>query len=211
MVVKKAVAGNAFDIDSQLTAAQCSEFMKAGYVTAIRYVPRSSALLSGNLTQIEVETILESGLSLSCVQHCPIPGWSPSAALGKQYGDFAAWYANDIELPKGMHLWLDLETPIGSATAEDCISYANAWFSAVQTVGYLGAAYVGYGLPLSSAQLHDDLSCEAYWRAYNGPDVAGRGYCMIQHTAKVLNGISFDPNTVSPDNEGGLPMFLSNS
>lgn len=209
MVVKQAIPGNVFDVDSQLTALQCSEFLKAGYITAIRYIPRSSSLLAGNLTQIEIETILESGLSLSCVQHCPLPGWLPSAALGKQYGDFAAWYANDIGLPKGMNIFLDLETPSSHATDDDCINYANSWYSAVSLGGYIPGVYLGYGIPMTPLQLYKWLAFKNYWRAYNGPDLSGRGYQIIQKTAEVLNGVNFDPNIVAADNEGDLPIFLS--
>lgn len=211
MVVKQAVAGNAFDVNQILNATQAKSFADAGYTACIRYIPRNAALLAGNLTGEEIDILLEQNLSVGVVQHCAIPGWLPSAGLGNLYGSFAAQYAIEIGLPKGMQLWLDLETPSATATTEACIAYANAWFSAVQGGGYLPAVYVGYGLPLSPAQLHDDLSCKAYWRAYNGPDVAGRGYCIVQHTAKVLNGVSFDPNTVAADNDGGMPMFLSNS
>jgi Domain of unknown function (DUF1906) len=210
-IVKQATPGMAFDIDQEVTASLADAFLKAGYSACLRYLPRTPALIPGNLTSGEKDTILNAGLSLSAVQHCPIPGWNPTAALGTEYGTYAAKYAAEIGLPPGMNLFLDLETPSASATAQDCIDYANAWYDSVLAAGYIPGVYLGFGLPLSSKQLHDDLKFSHYWRAYNGPDVATRGYEIVQHTAKTLNGISYDPNTVSADALGGLPMWLSPS
>jgi Domain of unknown function (DUF1906) len=213
MVVKAATAGLlCFDVDQQLTDLEALEFVKAGYEACGRYIPRTPALIYGNLSSAEISTLLAAGLGIFVAQHCPEPGWSPSATLGQKYGSYAAQYAAEIGLPKGMHLWLDLETPAETATAQNCIDYENAWSTAVKAAGYLPGVYVGYGLPLSPTQLFKDFIAAAYWSAYNYTDgVATRGVQITQHTAEILNGISFDPNMISADLKGNLPMLLYNS
>lgn len=153
--------------------------------------------------------ILGAGLSLMAVQHCPTEGWDPSAELGQVYGQYGSSYAEAIGLPKGINLWLDLETPSTAATGQEVMSYANAWFSTVEAAGYVPGVYLGYGLPLGPEQLYKGLSFSHYWKAYNGPDLAIRGYEIVQHTQKELNGVSYDPNTISIDNLGGLPICAS--
>jgi len=211
MIVKQATASQGFDVNQPLTPGQAAEFKSAGMEFCIRYIPRTIALIKGNLTIPERDIILNAGLSLMVVQHVAMPGWFPTAELGTQYGSYAATYAEVIGLPKGMNIWVDLETPSIGATEENIIAYANAWYDSVLSAGYIPGIYCGFGIPLSPKQLHDDLKYSHYWRAYNGPDVATRGYCIVQHTAKSLNGIDYDPNTVAPDLLGDLPMWLSPS
>ena len=212
MVVKTATAGmKGFDVDSIMFPSECAYFIQAGYNFCIRYLPRNSSLIPGNLGVLEMNDILESGLSLGVVQHCPEPGWEPSAELGELYGQYAGTYAKQIGLPQGMNIFLDLETPALNASPQSVIEYANSWYDAIAAAGYSPGVYLGYGLPLSPQQLHDDLKFVHYWRAYNGPDLAIRGYQIVQSTAEVLKGISFDPNIVNADLRGGLPMFLSPS
>ena len=136
--VKQAVAGwRGFDVNAPLPANKYSDFARAGNNFAIRYIPRSPALVKGNLTAVEIDAVMSAKIALSVVQHCPEPGWQPSASLGTQYGQYAGQYALEIGLPKGMNIWLDLETPSNSATAQDTIAYANAWYDAIQSAGYI--------------------------------------------------------------------------
>src|ERR1700744_5815132 len=130
MVVKTATAGMlGVDVNEVVTYAQAEELKANGYEFCIRYLPRSAALAKGNLTLFEINTILSAGLGVGAVQHCPLPGWMPSTELGMEYGQYAAEYADKIELPTGMNIWLDLETPGVSAKAQDIINYATAWFN----------------------------------------------------------------------------------
>jgi hypothetical protein len=200
--VQKASQGlQVFDVNAPLTALQAKEFKEAGFVGAIRYLPRTSALMSGNLTYEEATLILASGLCLSAVQHVPLPDWLPTPELGSQYGGFAASYAkNTVGLPSGMVLWLDLEMVSKEATSEDIIGYCNNWASAVTEGGYLPGLYVGFQTGLSPEQLYANLSFTHYWRAYNGGSVAVRGYQLIQHDQKTLDGIEYDPSTTQNDN-----------
>lgn len=210
-IVKPAQTGNAFDVNIPLSTSEAVAFKNAGYSTCIRYLPRTPSLMKGNLTGVEIEAILASGLSISAVQHVAMPGWVPNATIGEGYGSYAAEYAEQIRLPKGMTLWLDLEEVASTASDNDVISYCNSWFSAVEKVGYLSGLYVGWNIKLTSPQLYD-LATKSYWKAYNADiDVSTRGYQILQHTQKTLNGITFDPNIIVADKLGDLPFVLSPS
>jgi hypothetical protein len=164
------------------------------------------------LTAGELAILLSAGLNVGIVQHVSPDGWTPTEALGTNYGSYAAQYAKEIGYLIGANIFCDLEMVSSSSLSSDIISFCNAWWEAVNSAGYIPGLYVGYNSGLTPGQLYSDLKFQHYWAAYNYTDgVAKRGVQIQQHTAKVLNGISFDPNTVSPDNEGGLPMFLSNS
>jgi Domain of unknown function (DUF1906) len=212
MTVKQAIPGEGCDVNQQLSGAQAAELVKAGMSFVIRYLPRTAALVAGNLTAAEMAAILGSGLNLMAVQHCPEPGWSPSTALGDQYGTFAGQYAKSIGYPAGAPIYLDLETPATTGTAQDaqdCINYVAAWFSAVEGAGYFAGLYIGYGVPLTPRQLYD-LPVKSYWSAYNYNDgVATRGLQIVQHVQKTIAGLLVDPDTIQADELGDLPIWLS--
>jgi hypothetical protein len=210
MTVKTAISGSkGFDCNSQLSGAQAAAFKAAGMDFCIRYLPRTPALIHGNLSALELEILLAAGLSVGAVQHCRLPNWSPSAGLGAQYGQYAGSYAASIGLPEGMNLWLDLETPAIGATGQDCIDYAQAWFNSVKIAGYVPGLYIGYGVPLTAQQLFE-LPFSHYWKAYNYDDgVATRGFQLIQKPQQGFNGISIDPNECVADHLGGLPIWVS--
>lgn len=210
--VKPAVAGSlGFDVNQPLTPGQAAAFVQAGYVFAVRYLPRTPALAPGNLTVHEIEILIAAGLSVGAVQHVGLPGWNPTAELGTQYGEYAAEYAKQIGLPPGMNLWLDLEEVSETSTVEDVSAYCHAWYSEVAGHGYHPGLYVGWAIKLNPQQLYD-LPFKAYWKAYNADiPVANRGYQITQRTQKTLDGVTYDPNTVASDNLGDLPIFLSPS
>jgi hypothetical protein len=209
--VKPAPAGLlGFDVNGILSHAQAVNFKNAGYAFCVRYLPRTAALVAGNLTNQEALGIVQAGLALMAVQHVALPGWAPTAALGTQYGSFAATYAQQtVGLPAGMNIWLDLEEPAANTPAADVIAYCQAWYTAVQSAGYVPGVYVGYGAILTAEQLYSKLSFQHYWRAYNGPQVATRGYQILQKTQKAVNGLEIDPNVTQNDNLGGTALWLS--
>jgi hypothetical protein len=210
-IVKTATPSLGFDVNTPMTATLANSFRKAGYGFIIRYLPRTSALTAGNLTLAEIDILLTAGLNIMAVQHTSLPGWNPNAPLGAQYGQYAAQYASEIGLPKGINIWLDLEEVAAIATDKDVINYCHAWYSIVLDLGYIPGLYVGYGTNISDKQLYD-LPFKNYWRAYNcDQHVPTRGYQIIQHTQKTLNGITFDPNTIQADELGDLPIWLSPS
>lgn len=211
MTVKQAVPSNGFDVNGNLQRSQYQAFKAIGMDFVVRYVPRTPALISGNITESEVQAILKAGLSLLLVQHCPQPNWHPQQALGSQYGEYAALYTSTVaKVPKGVSLFLDLEGVAPGTPAQDVIDYCEAWGDAVHAQGYNEGVYVGYGCGLSPKQLYENLSFELYWKAYNYDDgVQERSFCIKQFTQKTLSGIVYDPDTITPDNFGGLPMWLS--
>jgi hypothetical protein len=209
--VQKAAAGlSGFDINSVLTAAAAAGFKNAGYDFCIRYIPRTANLINGNLTNAEALHILNAGLALMVVQHVALPGWVPTAVLGKEYGSYAVFYAeNYVGLPLGVNIWLDLEEVANTAPPMDVIAYCEAWYTEVKTAGYEPGIYVGYGTRLTPRQLYNDLSFSHYWRAYNGSQVATRGFQLLQKTQKAVNGFMIDPNVTQNDALGDTVMWIS--
>lgn len=209
MMVKQGVAGTlAFDVDAPLTGVQYAEFVKAGYSTAIRYIPRTPQLIRGNLTGAEIGAVLSAGLGLGVVQHVSEDNWTPTDELGSDYGSYAASYLSAIGYPQGGIAFLDLEMVNRAATSNQIIAYCTQWFSKVKAGGFLPALYVGWQTGLSSQQLYD-LPFIVYWRGYNADiPVAKRGCCLLQKPQQTLNGITYDPSTVQEDALGGLPAWV---
>lgn len=199
-----------FDVNQVLTADQALAFKNAGNAFCVRYIPRTTALAANNLTYAEAMNILNAGLALMAVQHVALPGWQPTTSLGTAYGTFAASYAKQtVGLPPGVNVWLDLEGVAPGTDPLDVIAYCQAWYYAVHTAGYIPGIYVGYDTMLSPSQLYNDLSFQHYWRAYNCPlPVPTRGYQLLQHTEKTLNGITYDPDVTQNDSEGGAVVWL---
>lgn len=209
MQVKKATSGQkGFDVDQPLSPEEYRSFAVEGYTFVVRYIPRTLAMVAGNLTKNEIQDALAAGLAVSAVQHVSPGNWHPSAALGTQYGQYAAEYAASIGLPPGMHIWLDLEGVAPSAVSGDIVAYCHNWASCVAQKGYLHGLYCGWRTGLNPRQLYD-LPFDAYWKAYNYDDgVATRGYQMIQTQQKTLLGIPFDPDEIQADTLGDLPFLL---
>ncbi len=209
MQVKKAIAGaRGFDVDRPLSPQEYKSFAELGYTFVSRYLPRSLALVAGNLTKTEIQDALAAGLAILPVQHVSPSGWYPSAALGTQYGEYAAEYAASIELPPGMHLWLDLEGVAPGSMSGDVIAYCHAWASAVSQKGYLHGLYCGWRTGLTPNQLYN-LPFDAYWKAYNYDDgVPTRGYQVIQSVQETMEGVQFDPDAIQTDKLGDLPFLL---
>jgi len=209
--VKKAPAGlSGFDVNSRLTANQATSLKNAGYDFCIRYVPRMETTATNNLTHNEAVIILNAGLALSAVQHASPEGWTPTADLGTTYGKYAATYASEtVGLPQGMNIWCDLEMVANDTDAAAVIAYCQAWYNAVLAAGYVPGLYVGYGIKLSDQQLYQDLSFQHYWLAYNGQDVATRGFQLIQSDQKTVSGITLDPDRTQNDRLGDAALWLS--
>lgn len=204
MIVQAATPGTrGVDCITTLNATSCARLKLAGIGYVVRYL--------GALGPQERDAILGAGLALLVVGYSRKPGWAPTGALGAQDGATAVLHATQASLPTGMHLFCDLEGPASSTTAADCIAYVNAWTSAVKGAGYRAGLYVGYGLPLTSIQLYEDLDVDCYWHSCSQcPDVARRGYAMIQnaHANQVVAGVQVDVDEVQTDKLGGVPMWL---
>ena len=196
-----------FDADSKIFLATAQAFYNEGYRFCIRYVSLG-AEYSGDLTYEEASAILEGGLALMPVQHVPEPGWSPSADLGKQYGDNAAVNADQVGFPPRINVWCDLEGISSSATAQDVIDYCNAWYDAVAAWGYLPGLYVGANSILNGEQLYE-LKFQHFWKSESDvPTVAVRSYQMVQSPSEPVNGIGIDRDVTYIDDEGGRPQWI---
>jgi hypothetical protein len=204
MSVQPATPGaKGIDCITILTSASAARLKAAGTDFAVRYL--------GSLTKGEAQAILGAGMALLVVGFSRKPGWSPSAALGASDGAAAVLHAQEADLPAGLTLFCDFETPSASATAQDCIDYINAWAKAVRAAGFRAGLYVGFGVPLTSQQLYHDLIVDCYWRAGNAPQtVAVRGYCMKQSPQfnQIVAGIEVDADEILTDALGGVPFWL---
>jgi Domain of unknown function (DUF1906) len=210
MTVRQATPSMGFDVDQVLSNEQAAVFKANGYDFCLRYIPRQLDTFRYNLTNPEMLRILAAGLSLMVVQHCPEPNWQPTADLGKQYGEYGAGYCEKtLQLPKGASVWLDLEMVKPATPIADTISYATEWYNAIKAAGYNPGLYCGFQTGLAPSELYRNLPFKSYWRAYNGPDVATRGFQMIQEPEQILDGISFDPNRCQPDQLGDTAFWLS--
>ncbi|MGH7115770.1 MAG: glycoside hydrolase domain-containing protein [Stellaceae bacterium] len=207
-----------FDSDTTIVADTARELCAAGFRFALRYLSRTEPQNPSDLSAAEARAILGAGLALMAVQHCPRPGWAPSAALGRQYGLAAARNATAIGLAPasagaglGLSLWLDLEGVASWASAADTIAYCNAWAGAVEAAGFLPGLYVGANQPLSGDELYWRLRIRSYWKSASiVPGIPYRGYQMVQALApSPVGGVDIDRNVIMADNFGGLPKWLT--
>jgi hypothetical protein len=213
-VIEVPAGTRGFDCDAHVSIYAASQFRMQGYRFCVRYVGRIKQNPQ-DLTGSEASGILAAGLGLQVVQHVLNPGWTPTGALGKQYGAFAAQSAADIGYKFGGMLWCDLEgvgqdKPNDGIDPRDVIAFLNNWHSQVGYAGYTPGLYVGYDVNLTPDQLYQRLRFEHYWGSYNldvdkRPSV--RGLQMKQALQQRLDGIVFDPNTVQRDALGGLPLM----
>lgn len=209
--VAPAVPGTqGFDTDSALDAATAMALKANGFGFAVRYLSRTTPENPSDLTAAEATLILAAGLALMAVQHCPRPGWAPSATLGQSYGRAAVANAQLIGLPSGIILWLDLEEVASYVSAADTIAYVNTWAEVVGAQ-YAPGLYVGANQPLTGDELYWRLRVTHYWKSASSvPDLAIRGYQMIQAVApSPIDGIAIDRDVILADNFGGVPLWLA--
>jgi hypothetical protein len=206
-----------FDETEKLNSAQAKLYASKGYKFCVRYVSRDSAGRAANasrgtpdLSADEAQTILSAGLALMVVQHCPLPGWVPTAAEGQTWGQNAASFAADAEIPPGVNEFLDLEGIAPGTAHSDIVAYANQWFAAVQTGGFVPGVYVGFDVFLSPDELFLDLTTKHYWRADgNIPNVSHRGYQLIQHIQNAGTPSEFDRDVTQDDALGDAVLWLT--
>lgn len=202
MIVAPATSG-AHGIDTwlNLTSPACARLHSAGYAFAVQYL--------GRLTSVIRDAVLESGLALLAVTTCRKPGWAPSEDLGTRDGADAVTYAQAAGLPEGMTLYLDFEGPGSGALA--CAAHVDAWAHQVTGAGYVAGLYVGYGVPLTPAELYA-LAVTTYWHSCSdAPDVAVRGYAMTQLRPPNVHvcGVEVDLDTIHTDGRGETPPWLT--
>jgi Domain of unknown function (DUF1906) len=171
-----------FDLDQPVTAQSAQTFYARGFRFCVRYLTRSSdEENSGDLTRSEAEIILNAGFALMAIQHVAPKNWLPSGGLGEVYGGNAVKNAQQVGLPPGVNVWLDLEGIRGDTPRQDVIDYCNAWFASVGAAGYSTGIYVGDSVIISPDDLYWNLKTKHYWKSgSNVPDVPNRGYQLIQ-------------------------------
>ncbi|HEU4557672.1 MAG TPA: glycoside hydrolase domain-containing protein [Longimicrobium sp.] len=203
-----------FDANATITPSIAQAFVQAGYQFCIRYVGLVS-MHSYDLTAGEAATILQSGLALMVVQHVEYEGWAPSGDLGTEYGAKAAMLTQQIGIPAGVNVWLDLEGVAEGTPAQNVTDYCNNWFAQVQAAGYVPGLYVGYGAGLGPQGLYD-LPFQHYWSAYNlnaDQYPAVRGVQMRQKTGTgTIGGLTtedYDDDFTQTDALGGNAIWLA--
>jgi len=200
-----------FDCNCKVSLDLAKKFKQDGYEFAIRYVGRLKQA-SFDIDKQELQDILKAGLKLGIVQHCPgKPGILPSKDLGTTYGKNAAKFAQEAGYKKGCIIYLDLEDVNIEYRnrKQDIIDYCNAWYEEVKAAGYTPGIYIGFNCFLSSSQLYGSLKFQHYWKSLSSvPDIARRGYEMIQSAGGMVNGIQIDNNVVTGDNLGNRPIFM---
>jgi Domain of unknown function (DUF1906) len=208
-VVQSASSGRVgFDTDTKLDLATAKLFRQSGYDFCLRYLSLNNES-SYDLDRDEAQAILDAGLALMPVQHVRYAGWMPDAALGTQTGKTAANNAIQVGFPSHVNVWLDLEGVSASATAQSVIDYCNGWYEAVAAVGYLPGLYVGANSILDSQQLYSALKFQHYWHSLSiVPNVAVRGYQMIQSDGGTVHGIGIDKNITQTDADHGQIQWL---
>jgi hypothetical protein len=210
-IVEPAKAGaHGFDANTPLTKAKAAALKQAGFAFAVRYLTRKATPPAGDLSKAEVAAILDSGLALMAVQHVAAAGWTPSAALGAEYGANAAAHARAVGLPPGTAVFLDLEEVDAKTAPADIIAYCNTWHDALASAGYVPGLYVGSNCGLSGEQLYRRLKMTHYWKSGSKvPALPQRGYSMVQTIRKddVVAGIAIDRNLVTPDAFGATPPW----
>lgn len=196
-----------FDTDTALDEAAAAALAAAGYTFCLRYVSLGPALEPGDLDAGEAGRIRAAGLALMPVQHGPAPGWWPSASSGASHGANAASHALAAGVPPGVNLWLDLEAVAAGAATSDIVGYCSAWYNAVVNGGYAPGLYVGANCGLDGQQLWQ-LPFEHYWKSMSKvPDIAQRGYQMVQAATTTVAGIAIDPDSAGTDALGGQPSW----
>lgn len=154
-----------FDTVLQLSKRHCEIAKSLGFEFAVRYFY--------NLSQAEIDIILDSGLGLIFVNHA------------NNY-DYIR-ILNDLEkygIPEGATIFHDIEDT--SLTSTDIIVRSNQLSSNLQINKYISGAYYGSGCVLTSEELYN-LKVTRYWNSIsremdrnNKPVVALAGDCMMQ-------------------------------
>ena len=203
-----------FDCNTKLTAKSAAGLRQAGFRFAVRYLTRGSDAPPSDLSRDEADLILDAGLALMAVQHVAKENWTPTETLGRQSGVNAAKHAQQIELPAGVNVWLDLEGVKAGVGAQAVIDYCNAWFESVGSAGYTTGIYVGASCRLNGDDLYWRLRTRHYWKSGSKvPEIPHRGYQMIQRILKkdVVATVAIDRNVTRTDDFGDAVQWLTRS
>jgi hypothetical protein len=207
-VVSASPADLCVDTDMVLTATNCAALVSFGVKGVFRYVSDVSIL--------ELNSILGSGLKLFFVNHSRSPGWIPSASEGTSDGQRDVKNLQGLGVPKGVHMFFDLEG-VGGGSPQAVIAHVTAWAAVISAAGYIPAIYVGAQALLTSAQLYA-LPVFLYWcSASNVTDITGAaampGCNWSVYQGRPVNttcaGVLVDFDSVYEDNKNRLPKGVA--
>lgn len=154
-----------------------------------------------SMSHTELREHLSVGMPVSLVQFFTSRTLAPG--LGHETGTAAATNAQLLKAPKGITLWLDAEWSKNLPSQADVWQYCCEWAERVEAGGYEPGIYVGCGMPLTSEQLYGLPKFRHYWRAASiVPQVAVRGWQMIQGMETTVHGVKLDPDMCALDHKG---------
>jgi hypothetical protein len=199
-----------FDTDTRVTPSAAAELFAEGFRFCLRYVSLDAQQDSTDLAVAEATNLLRAGFAIMPVQHVREAPWVPSKDLGGSDGDRAAHHSLVLGFPAGVNVWCDLEGVDTSVSHQSVIDHCNAWFDAVAAAGFVPGVYVGADCLLDGNELRFRLKFAHYWKSLSQvPDIAGRGYQMIQSKGTTVGGIAIDKNRTQADKLGGKVSWLS--
>jgi hypothetical protein len=137
------VGFDTFDVVTRPQLAPLADW-KARFSFAARYLD--------NLTRGELEALCSSVgpvLPVTFADH-----FSPDEAIAR---------ATALGIPKGCHLWLDVEGLAASTNIPTLIAEINAWANKIKLAGWLPGAYFADRTLLTSAEMYA-LAIVGYWR-----------------------------------------------
>jgi|HubBroStandDraft_2_1064218.scaffolds.fasta_scaffold67347_2 hypothetical protein len=200
-----------FDTDQPCSLATLLALKAIGFRGGVRTVTVDAAADPSDVTAAEVEDFMAAGLGMMLYQRPRAPGWLPTAGLGNADASVFVAKATRAGYLVGGSAWDDLEGIGGGRSAT--IAYANSKAADLKAAKYPPGDYVGDDVPLSSAELFQDLIVSAYWRSLSDvPDVATRSYTMVQIAEDIsVAGVTVDVNIVRADRLGGRPYWMRNA
>jgi hypothetical protein len=200
-----------FDTDEKLTRADLLLLLAAGFRGGLRYVGYEDQPFPGDLDAAELDDMLTLGLGAMVVQHCRRPPWATSAAVGDSDGRNGCRHAQAAGYKAGATFWDDLEGIGLGSTNLSTAAYANAKRDAVIATYPLGE-YIGDDVPMSGHDLFALLVANRYWKSLSQvPDIAERGYCMVQLGTVKVGRLTVDVNWHTADRLGGRAMWMRRS
>src|ERR1700685_3107953 len=170
--------GVGVDTDSRVSPYIARVLRVAAKVWIGRYVPLPGNSPVNDINAYELQTLPDAGLAISLVQHVRSGHWNPADFSGKSDPTTAVAHALSTGYPLGAHLYLDLESMIGSAN--DAIAFANDWAEIARDGGYKAGLYSGFDVTLSPDQLFHALTFNSYWTAPGPWHVSVRGAALKQ-------------------------------
>ncbi|MGH7435580.1 MAG: glycoside hydrolase domain-containing protein [Polyangiaceae bacterium] len=206
MIVQRVPTCRIVDTSAKLTSDLLPAIVDAGYAGVVRYVRLPGVDDTWDIDADELNAILGAGLGLLLVQHVRYPGWNPASYSGAGDAAAAIERARAAGYGAGSHLFLDLEGVKARAT-DATIRFANDWADAVVAAGYEAGCYVGYAVPLTAVQLYDLHKMSSYWSDAGPRAVATRGFAIRQRAEIQIGGVPFDPDDVTPDDQGDTPSW----